>query len=243
MKGHPQCAAPPSKILPTPPLVVRRLRSGAGQERGRLGVEVINHLEEEIEVVWVETWPWWVRTFVHTLEAVVADNLSTGEDNPPRRRNFLSPLMNKCLTSALLCRCRPRAGLYSRHRARTAHDAPSDCPDPAARGGTPHARVRGRQSLVHRVPRRLEPRLLHPRGDRLAPASSSSSTGWRRKLDRLFSSSPPTDLAAPYADDPAEHADSGFQHAVQRHHPNQHGDGIRVWQYIQLARKTLCRRR
>ncbi|KWU43951.1 Gpi16 subunit, GPI transamidase component [Rhodotorula sp. JG-1b] len=68
---------PPSKILPTPPLVVRRLRSGAGQERGRLGVEVINHLEEEIEVVWVETWPWWVRTFVHTLEAVVADNLST----------------------------------------------------------------------------------------------------------------------------------------------------------------------
>lgn len=78
-KGNEFCAAPPSKILPTPPLVARRLRTGVGQERGRLGVEVINHLEEEVEVVWVETWPWWVRTFVHTLEAVVADNLSTGE--------------------------------------------------------------------------------------------------------------------------------------------------------------------
>ncbi|GAA5867605.1 hypothetical protein JCM3774_001525 [Rhodotorula dairenensis] len=65
----------PNKI-PAPPLIVRRLRSGVSQERGRLGVEVVNHLDEEAEIVWVETWPWWVRTFVHTLEAVVAGNAS-----------------------------------------------------------------------------------------------------------------------------------------------------------------------
>ncbi|GAA5985234.1 hypothetical protein JCM10908_002578 [Rhodotorula pacifica] len=67
---------PPSKI-PSPPLVARRLRSGVGQERGRLGVELLNNLDEEIEVVWVETWPWWVRTFIHTLETTIAGNAST----------------------------------------------------------------------------------------------------------------------------------------------------------------------
>lgn len=59
---------PPSK-LPVPPLAARRLRFGGGQEGGRLGIELKNNQDVEVEVIWVETWPWWIETFVHTLDA------------------------------------------------------------------------------------------------------------------------------------------------------------------------------
>ncbi|GAA6008005.1 hypothetical protein JCM10207_006995 [Rhodosporidiobolus poonsookiae] len=67
---------PPSK-LPLPPLSTRRLLFGVGQERGRIGVEISNNGEEEVEVVWLETWPWWVRGFISTLEGKVDGNVST----------------------------------------------------------------------------------------------------------------------------------------------------------------------
>lgn len=93
-------AAPPTKI-PPPPLVVRRLRSGVGQERGRLGVELINYLDAAIEVVWVETWPWWVRTFVHTLEATVAGTVSRGESLAPVSVGTPTDV-DSCVTDAIL---------------------------------------------------------------------------------------------------------------------------------------------
>ncbi|GAA5864421.1 hypothetical protein JCM8547_005814 [Rhodosporidiobolus lusitaniae] len=63
----------PSK-LSLPALAIRRLLSGVGQERGRIGVEIVNNLDEQAEVVWVETWPWWVRGFVSTMEVTVNGN-------------------------------------------------------------------------------------------------------------------------------------------------------------------------
>lgn len=41
---------------------------GQGQERGTIGIEIENHQNSTVEVVWVESWPWWVRGFVHTLD-------------------------------------------------------------------------------------------------------------------------------------------------------------------------------
>ncbi|GAA5947718.1 hypothetical protein JCM10213_002089 [Rhodosporidiobolus nylandii] len=67
----------PSK-LPLPPLTTRRLLSGVGQERGRIGIEVVNNLDREAEVVYVETWPWWLRGFVSTLEESVDGNRTSG---------------------------------------------------------------------------------------------------------------------------------------------------------------------
>ncbi|BGP34593.1 Subunit of the glycosylphosphatidylinositol transamidase complex-like protein [Rhodotorula toruloides] len=58
---------PPSK-LPQAPIAVRRLLFGVGQERGRIGIELINNEEVEREAVWSEVWPWWLRSFVSTLE-------------------------------------------------------------------------------------------------------------------------------------------------------------------------------
>ncbi|GAA5884063.1 hypothetical protein JCM16303_001381 [Sporobolomyces ruberrimus] len=54
--------------LPRLPITARRVLEGYGQERGRIGIEVVNNLEREVEVVWVETWPWWIRGFVSSLE-------------------------------------------------------------------------------------------------------------------------------------------------------------------------------
>ncbi|KDE07715.1 hypothetical protein MVLG_01989 [Microbotryum lychnidis-dioicae p1A1 Lamole] len=49
------------------PLIVRRLLHGSGQERGRIGIELINNLDSNADVIWIETWPWWLRAFVSTL--------------------------------------------------------------------------------------------------------------------------------------------------------------------------------
>ncbi|GAA5954935.1 hypothetical protein JCM21900_005940 [Sporobolomyces salmonicolor] len=68
---------PRHSSLPLPPLATRRLLTGYGQERGRIGIEVANNLEREAEVVWVETWPWWVRGFVSSLEAKVNGSASS----------------------------------------------------------------------------------------------------------------------------------------------------------------------
>ncbi|GAA6056617.1 hypothetical protein JCM3770_006358 [Rhodotorula araucariae] len=60
----------PSK-LPHPPVTARRLLHGVGVERGRIGVEVVNNLEEEADVIWGETWPWWLRGYLSTLEVTL----------------------------------------------------------------------------------------------------------------------------------------------------------------------------
>ncbi|GAA5821755.1 hypothetical protein JCM11251_001007 [Rhodosporidiobolus azoricus] len=80
----------PSK-LPVPPLTTRRLLSGVGQERGRIGIEVVNNLDHEADVVWVESWPWWVRGFISGLEVTVdgeesSDVVSDLDYKPPIAR-------------------------------------------------------------------------------------------------------------------------------------------------------------
>ncbi|GAA5829411.1 hypothetical protein JCM3766R1_001089 [Sporobolomyces carnicolor] len=57
------------------PISARRLLSGYGQERGRIGVEIVNNLAREVEIVWVETWPWWIRGFVSSLESTVDETV------------------------------------------------------------------------------------------------------------------------------------------------------------------------
>lgn len=55
--------------MPRPPISVRRLLTGHGQERGRIGIELVNNLELPADVVWAEQWPWWMRGFVGTLRS------------------------------------------------------------------------------------------------------------------------------------------------------------------------------
>ncbi|KAH8929285.1 Gpi16-domain-containing protein [Atractiella rhizophila] len=56
----------PHEYTSMAPVSVKRVREGQGVERGRVGVELTNHGEEEREVVWVEQWPWWIEAFWHT---------------------------------------------------------------------------------------------------------------------------------------------------------------------------------
>lgn len=68
--------AHPSK-LPLSPISTRRLLAGVGQERGSIGVEITNNLDRVAEVIWIETWPWWVRGFISTLEGKLSSNGSS----------------------------------------------------------------------------------------------------------------------------------------------------------------------
>ncbi|KAJ8292423.1 GPI transamidase component PIG-T [Rhodotorula toruloides] len=70
----------PSK-LPQAPIAVRRLLFGVGQERGRIGVELINNEEVEHEIVWSEVWPWWLRAFVSTLETQTDGQSAPGKSD------------------------------------------------------------------------------------------------------------------------------------------------------------------
>lgn len=67
------------KKLPHAPIAVRRLLFGVGQERGRIGVELVNNEEVEHEVVWSEVWPWWLRAFVSTLETTTEGQAAPGQ--------------------------------------------------------------------------------------------------------------------------------------------------------------------
>ncbi|GAA6061899.1 hypothetical protein JCM10212_004717 [Sporobolomyces blumeae] len=72
------------------PISVRRLLTGHGQERGKIGVEIKNHLEREVDVIWIETWPWWVRSFVSSLrsegDGAVVDSVVDLDYVPPIAR-------------------------------------------------------------------------------------------------------------------------------------------------------------
>ncbi|SCZ94980.1 BZ3500_MvSof-1268-A1-R1_Chr11-3g03519 [Microbotryum saponariae] len=84
------------------PLIVRRLLHGSGQERGRIGIELINNLDSNADVIWIETWPWWLRAFVSTLcaasstpsdSADVADEVVLSLDyTPPIARSRATTL-------------------------------------------------------------------------------------------------------------------------------------------------------
>jgi hypothetical protein len=45
-----------------PPISMKRLLAGYGQERGTIGIEVVNNLDAPVDAVYVESWPWWLKT-------------------------------------------------------------------------------------------------------------------------------------------------------------------------------------
>ncbi|KDQ11455.1 hypothetical protein BOTBODRAFT_67994 [Botryobasidium botryosum FD-172 SS1] len=74
----------------SPPLTVRRVLTGAGQSQGALAVSLSNTNTETMRVAWVETMPWFIKFYLHTLEATIK-----GE-----RRNDLVKLVTYAPTSS-----------------------------------------------------------------------------------------------------------------------------------------------
>ena len=53
-----------------------RINTGYGLERARLGIEIRNNAEDsDVDVTWVEEWPWWIKVYLHTLEISVDDTV------------------------------------------------------------------------------------------------------------------------------------------------------------------------
>ncbi|GAA95650.1 uncharacterized protein L969DRAFT_44522 [Mixia osmundae IAM 14324] len=50
------------------PITVKRVLLGKGQERGQIGVDIANHLEQQIDVGYNEELPWWMTIYLHTLK-------------------------------------------------------------------------------------------------------------------------------------------------------------------------------
>lgn len=125
-------AASPSK-LPQAPIAVRRLLFGVGQERGRIGVELINNEEVEHEIVWSEVWPWWLRAFVSTLETQ-----TDGQSAPGKSDRFASiPLFADPRSH----RTHSRPRLHPCNCPRTADNAASAHSPAAQVGDPPHPRL------------------------------------------------------------------------------------------------------
>ncbi|KDQ26147.1 hypothetical protein PLEOSDRAFT_1078384 [Pleurotus ostreatus PC15] len=60
-----------SASVPLVPLALQRTLTGASQANGHLAVRVQNRLNEELRVVYLETMPWLVQFYAHTLSATV----------------------------------------------------------------------------------------------------------------------------------------------------------------------------
>ncbi|SCV73524.1 BQ2448_7450 [Microbotryum intermedium] len=94
------------------PLIVRRLLHGTGQERGRIGIELINNLDSSADVIWIETWPWWLRAFISTLSTTSnATHDSAGSsDHVVRSLDYSPPIARaRATTLQALLRLPPRS--------------------------------------------------------------------------------------------------------------------------------------
>jgi GPI-anchor transamidase subunit T len=70
--SFPENAAVPAP--PSPPLEVSRWLTGHGQERGGLKVLLKNSSPESLEMVYLESLPWFMKPYLHTLVASVNSN-------------------------------------------------------------------------------------------------------------------------------------------------------------------------
>ncbi|KAF9490588.1 GPI transamidase component GPI16 [Pleurotus eryngii] len=60
-----------SASVPLVPLALQRTLTGASQANGHLALRIQNRLNEELRVVYLETMPWLVQFYAHTLSATV----------------------------------------------------------------------------------------------------------------------------------------------------------------------------
>ena len=60
-----------AKYNDSTPILIKRRLTGYGQERGSIGIELLNSLNEPVDLLWMEEWPWWLKVYLHTLRGHV----------------------------------------------------------------------------------------------------------------------------------------------------------------------------
>lgn len=60
-------------------ILAERILNERDQARGVIGVELSNSDDQARTVIWRETWPWWLRTYVHTL--AITDSASASSSS------------------------------------------------------------------------------------------------------------------------------------------------------------------
>ncbi|KAF9186504.1 hypothetical protein BGZ50_002436 [Haplosporangium sp. Z 11] len=58
----------PKSVLPiSPGIVAHRYFTGYGQERGGLAIEIHNNNEQDVEAIYLDTLPWYLKLYLHTF--------------------------------------------------------------------------------------------------------------------------------------------------------------------------------
>lgn len=72
----------PGVVIPeTPMLVAERSLTGYGQEHGGVQAILTNPSDEEVEFVYMESLPWFMRIYLHTLNARIVDSASSSNSS------------------------------------------------------------------------------------------------------------------------------------------------------------------
>nr|XP_054771612.1 GPI transamidase component PIG-T-like [Lytechinus pictus] len=59
----------------SPPLLAYRYLSGYGQEKGGVSCLLRNNLDQPFKVIYTETFPWYMRLYLHTLQIRIGDRI------------------------------------------------------------------------------------------------------------------------------------------------------------------------
>lgn len=77
-----------------PPMHISRYQTGFGQERGGLAVDIYNNMDHPVEIVYLETIPWILKLYLHTLK-VVQDSLEITNDGKKVKEIYYKGSINR----------------------------------------------------------------------------------------------------------------------------------------------------
>jgi len=83
--------------LSSPPVQAARSITGYGQERGGLQTTITNPNDETLEIVYLESLPWFMKLFLHTLKAEVlpANDTATSHESSPIKETYYKPGLDR----------------------------------------------------------------------------------------------------------------------------------------------------
>lgn len=81
--------------LPSPPLHAARSITGYGQERGGIQTTLSNPNDSPLEVVYLESLPWFMKVYLHTLKASISPTDAPSSNVDPIKETYFKPGLDR----------------------------------------------------------------------------------------------------------------------------------------------------
>ena len=93
----PKQQIPHALRLTSPPVHAARSITGYGQERGGLQTTITNPSDSTLEIVYLESLPWFMKPFLHTLKASVLPSTETAlsHESSPIKETYYKPSLDR----------------------------------------------------------------------------------------------------------------------------------------------------